>query len=65
MWTPAGPPERFLLEMNLSNLDTSLFWTVDTFFWSRPWWRTSLKWTAAWFPGIFGTVSRVRDENQE
>ena len=32
MWTPAGPPERFLLEMNLSNLDTSLFWTVDTFF---------------------------------
>jgi hypothetical protein len=31
MWTPLGPPELFLLEMNLLNVNTSLFWTVDTF----------------------------------
>ena len=35
LWTLAGPPELFLLEMNLYNVDTSLFWTVDTFFWSQ------------------------------
>ncbi len=31
-WTSFGPPKLFLLEMNLSNVATSLFWTVDTFF---------------------------------
>ncbi len=35
LWTRFGHPELFLLEMNLSNVDTSLFWTVDTFFRSR------------------------------
>ena len=28
-------PELFLLEMNLLNVDTSVFWTVDTFIWSH------------------------------
>jgi len=35
LWTPFGSPKLFLLEMNLLNVDTSLFWTVDTFFRSR------------------------------
>ncbi len=35
LWTPFGLPKLFLLEMNLLNVDTSLFWTVDTFFPAR------------------------------
>ena len=32
LWTPPGPFKLFLLEMNLLNVDTSVFWTVNTFF---------------------------------
>ena len=31
LWTPFSPPELFLLGLNLYNVDTSLFWTVDAF----------------------------------
>ena len=31
MWTPPSSPELFLLDMNLPKVDTSVFYTVDTF----------------------------------
>jgi hypothetical protein len=51
--------------MKLSNLDTSLFWTMDTFFRSHPQWRTSWNGTVVWFHRIFGIVSEVENTNSE
>ena len=40
LWTSMSPPELFLQRLNLFYVDTSLFWTVDTFSQSHVSWNS-------------------------